>query len=198
MAQESKGKISEICSCLKPQAQKHWFIGIAIVVLITIFSLAMFHPKEEPAQMVAGQGNFYGPGQRYSQQAIQSFPQGGMQQAAFRTQGIAPVLCPYCGFSASSPIFSPNGMLTCPNCARNIVLPVGPHGGGFTQVALPHTIATCPNPAQCFPQQTPGGGFAPVAFTNPIAPPPITRNAIMPHEYRGVCSNCHQILGGIR
>lgn len=59
--------------------------------------------------------------------------------------------------------------------------------------------ATCPNFTQCFPQaaQT-------VALTGPASigtqmamAPPIFRDAVMPHEYRGVCENCHIVKADI-
>ncbi|MBU1934392.1 magnetochrome domain-containing protein, partial [Patescibacteria group bacterium] len=37
-------------------------------------------------------------------------------------------------------------------------------------------------------------GVQPAAFNNSIPAPPIYSDAQMPHAYRGVCSNCHQIL----
>ncbi|MBF0531963.1 MAG: magnetochrome domain-containing protein [Candidatus Omnitrophica bacterium] len=86
------------------------------------------------------------------------------------------------------------GIFQCPNCNWRMY-------GQSGQGAYPR----CPNCGQIMAQ---GGGnnqpnyynqgnvaMAPAAAQMPIAAPAIASNAVMTHEYRGVCSNCHQIIG---
>lgn len=59
---------------------------------------------------------------------------------------------------------------------------------GNTAAYVPPNCATGPNAAQYFQQ-----GSAVAAINAPV----IYRDAVMPHELRGVCSNCHQIRPGV-
>jgi len=95
----------------------------------------------------------------------------------------------------------PAGCATCPT-APQCFPGIGGAGGGLSPIAF-----ACPT--QGFTQagfQQPacptGNNFAQpfsggqqIALTTPGVAPPITRDAILPHGFRGVCSNCHQILG---
>ncbi|MBF0254303.1 MAG: magnetochrome domain-containing protein [Candidatus Omnitrophica bacterium] len=101
--------------------------------------------------------------------------------------------------------YVPPNCATCPNVtqcfpnAGNSMQPVAyaprrfPNVGNSMQPVayVPPNCATCPNVTQCFPN---AGPMQPVAMTQTIPPPPIYTNAIMPHGYRGVCSNCHTVL----
>lgn len=62
----------------------------------------------------------------------------------------------------------------CPNCRT--ILPLS----NFTQDPIMNQLQNM--------VASPGTGFG----AQPA--PPIYSNAVMPHDYRGVCSNCHQIL----
>ncbi len=94
---------------------------------------------------------------------------------------------------------------TAANCFPNMPM---------QQVAFAPGCATNPTAANCFPsapmQQVafapgcggnasaancfPYGNVQRIALTKPLkAAPPIFRDAVMPHAYRGVCSNCHII-----
>lgn len=71
-----------------------------------------------------------------------------------------------------------------------------PATGGMQPVAFTNPHAGCPNFSQCFPQ----GSAQAVALTNPImgaaaaaVAPPIFRDAVMKHVFRGVCENCHVV-----
>ncbi|MBF0243982.1 MAG: hypothetical protein HQL31_01750 [Planctomycetes bacterium] len=89
---------------------------------------------------------------------------------------------------------------------------------GMTQVAfVPPNCQTCPTVTQCFPNSpapgqqvafnpacpTPGLGlggrsWTQVAATQPATViPPIFRDASMVHAFRGVCSNCHQVMPNV-
>ncbi len=90
----------------------------------------------------------------------------------------------------------PGGYLECPNCGT-----VVPHQRG-----VPAYSVNCPNCGTVMYRQLPA--YLPTAFNNPIGiqnvqstqsgtqttASPITSNAVMTHEYRGVCSSCHQIV----
>lgn len=178
MVPENKENTPGISTCFNPLAKKQLFIGVVGIAIITVFSMAMFRPQPDTKQQT----------QMFSQQrAVQYAPQH-LQQAPYSTRNFSPVTCPFCGFTSSNPAVTPNGMFTCPNCARNTALPAPPQSGGtFTQAAFQTGRNTHPNYARGFVQGQQ------IAFTNPLAPP-ITRDAVMPHPFRGVCSNCHQIL----
>ena len=92
----------------------------------------------------------------------------------------------------------PVGNLVCPGCGT-----VVPKRRG-----VPAYSVNCPKCGMKMYRQLPAN--MPTAYYNNNATgnqsfqqnysqstpptPPITSNAMMPHEYRGVCSNCHQIL----
>lgn len=195
--------------CVNFDIKNKWTIGSVLIVLVIIFTMAMFKSSDGRGQRGLRRSTALDRRENMLQvQAMQGFGQnrGPSNNAVGRR-------CPFCNFSLMYPGVTLDGAINCPNCFRNIgtsntgnnafnqvayQCPVGgafnqvayqsPVGGGFTQVALPAGCATCPNAAQCFP---PGQQ---VAFANNILPPPISRNAAMFHQYRGVCSNCHTIL----
>ena len=86
------------------------------------------------------------------------------------------------------------GYLVCPNCGNTV-----PHQSG-----VPAYNVNCPKCGTIMCRQLPAylptafysnssGGRMYQAITQTNAPP-ITSNAVMPHEYRGVCGKCHQII----
>ncbi|MBF0479906.1 MAG: hypothetical protein HQL26_10530 [Candidatus Omnitrophica bacterium] len=82
--------------------------------------------------------------------------------------------------------YIPPGCATCPTVTQCF-----PQGTNAAQQAayIPPGCATCPTVTQCFPQATTGGQQ--VAFTQPTSAPPIFRDSVMGHRFRGVCENCH-------
>jgi hypothetical protein len=76
------------------------------------------------------------------------------------------------------------------------------NGGGQNRGQMAQAAAfspgcvTCPNFTQCFPNATAGQGGQLAAFqlqkTTTLGSP-IFRDAQMPHEFRGVCENCHEV-----
>ena len=193
--------------CLKSNVKQQWIVGITAVVLVAIFSIAMFNAEQrqlpvnnDPVIQAAFRPNSNINHGGFSQVALpagcatcpsapQCFPQTPVQQVAFRKPVGRAMMCPLCNFKIL-PSKGPGGMFNCPQCRG--AFSMQPFSGAMSQVALPAGCATCPSAPQCFPQQP----VQQVAFTkNKVAAPPITRDAIMPHSYRGVCGNCHQISG---
>ncbi|MBF0217210.1 MAG: hypothetical protein HQL30_09495 [Candidatus Omnitrophica bacterium] len=129
-------------------------------------------------------------GNQGSGQGVQWRSQAAVSQA----RGVS--RCPVCNF----PYNSASGVTRCANCGGTLPLNNRPaagaagSGGGFTNVALPANCMVCPNVTQCFP---PGQAVALTQTTPAQAQttlgqaPPIFRDAIMPHAFRGVCENCH-------
>ncbi|MBF0594557.1 MAG: hypothetical protein HQL22_06285 [Candidatus Omnitrophica bacterium] len=78
-------------------------------------------------------------------------------------QNSGTILCPQCRFSYNDPNFWNRGYSRCPRCQSMI------------------------------PMATPGSpGFQQVAGTA-LTPPPIFRDAVMLHPFRGICENCHVV-----
>ena len=93
------------------------------------------------------------------------------------------VSCPNCKWRVYAA--SVNGQYpVCPNCGT-VISPTG----GFDQ--LPQNQMDVQSPVASGLQPNAAGvpGYVP----STQAAPPIFSNATMPHAYRGVCSNCHQI-----
>jgi len=91
-----------------------------------------------------------------------------------------------------------------PACARCPTVTNCFPGATPAQLAafVPPGCVNCPTVTNCFPNATPPaqqaaftGRVCPVAFTQPTAgaAPVIFRDALMPHEYRGVCELCHVV-----
>jgi Magnetochrome domain len=158
--------------CAGETSKNIWLIGIAGIIIVTLFSIAMFKsgakklPTNTAMQPVAFNSMLDGP------------LVGGFQQAAL-----------------------PPGCVTCPTvtqCFPGQALPQQPVA--FQQAALPPGCVTCPTVTQCFPGQMPSQSrppMQPVAFTTNKTAPIIFRDAIMPHKFRGVCSSCHIIKADI-
>ena len=142
-----------------------WILITAIVILLTVIvALKLRMNKSVLRDLIPAQSA------AYSGQGSISYP--GVQQNAQTGRQAA---------------FSPN-CATCPNFTQCF-----PNAGQTgQQAAFSPNCATCPNFTQCFPNAGQTGQQA--AFQGTMtAAPPIFRDAQMPHEYRGVCSNCHVI-----
>jgi hypothetical protein len=113
--------------------------------------------------------------------AVQQYRQARVSQNLWpANNGFAPA-----AFNLWEPIFKTpafSGFLICPNCNWRMNAHAGM--GQFPR---------CPN---CQAIINTGLNTQNTAFANEPTAPPISTNALMPHGYRGVCSNCHQILGG--
>lgn len=102
-------------------------------------------------------------------------------------------LCPNCNWR----MFAQQGQNEfprCPNCSQIMA-----RGGAYYQNQNAPQNFYNPGNAQMGNMQMGNNQMgnnqmAPVALQNPVSAPPISSNAVMPHGYRGVCSNCHQIL----
>lgn len=189
-------KKSEKISCEGINAKNQWAIGFAVVVIVTIFSIAMFKTRDTSLDNPVGfnrdlpapyQGSqeFLGLGQTvaFNQGAIppgcatcpnlvQCFPQASpAQPVAF---GVGLSRCPFCRFNFNSPQAGPNGMPMCPRCLRNLPAAIG--NNNLTPVAF---------------------NLPPLFSNKGVLASPIFRDAVMLHEYRGVCSNCHLIKSDI-
>jgi len=112
----------------------------------------------------------------YRQAAITPGMRPQLQQNSVPTAGMA------------APVALAQPFVTCPNCKWRVYA-----APGSSQYPV------CPN---CGAVVSPTGGFDQVPqnqmdiqspVVSPQAAPPIFSNATMPHAYRGVCSNCHQI-----
>jgi len=101
--------------------------------------------------------------------------------------GLGPVgnlVCPGCGTVVPKRRGVPAYSVNCPKCGMKM----------YRQLPANMPTAYYNNNAtgNQFFQNTPGNQSFQQNYYQ--SPPPITSNAMMPHEYRGVCSNCHQIL----
>lgn len=115
-----------------------------------------------------------------------SFSQGqGAQQVAFGQNGGA-IQCPFCGYSYNDIYTAARGSTRCPNC-QAIAPASNTATNRNTAVMVPPAGIVYPSGAQY-----PGPGQA-VALTQPVKAPPIFRDAVMPHKFRGVCENCHVV-----
>ncbi|MBF0618642.1 MAG: NifB/NifX family molybdenum-iron cluster-binding protein [Candidatus Omnitrophica bacterium] len=92
-------------------------------------------------------------------------------------QGQAPVkafVCPTCNWRFYARLDPNDGYPRCPNCKQMI-------SQGGIPVAMP--VNTQANAFPVAAQQVAA-----------VVAPPIPSNANMPHVYRGVCTNCHQVM----
>ncbi|MBF0384261.1 MAG: magnetochrome domain-containing protein [Candidatus Omnitrophica bacterium] len=122
----------------------------------------------------------------------QQFPQGpGMGQQGPFFQGPNMTNCPICKFSFNDPLSANRGFAWCPRCKASIPFR---SNGNFTNVALTNTVNSAP---PIFRDALMPHKFRGVCENCHIVKPDIAipATAQMPHEYRGVCSNCHKILG---
>jgi len=171
MDKKIKDKLIKATHFMKPEKRNQLLIVIAVVILSLLLLMAMFRPRGNRGlgrnQMQAFDQQ--GMGQYYSQTA-QGFPPS---QPVDTFQGNAP--------NANMPPANING-------PTQVAMPCFGGGGGYSQIAYRPGCATPQNyNAMTIPGQQ-------VALTNTIPPPTIFRDAILPHEFRGVCSNCHKIL----
>ncbi len=160
-------------SCAKDNVKNVWVVGIAVIVLVSIFCIALFNnPKPSttrsqalpqmpmPAQGVAMEG-FAVPIPQYQMDPI--LQQFGPQTVAMGNYG---------------PTCPPNGRYQ-PGMMTPVAM-AGAHSGPpiFRDAQMLHQFrGVCEN-------------------CHIVSPDiPIPPSAQMVHEYRGVCSNCHTILG---
>ncbi|MBF0521985.1 MAG: magnetochrome domain-containing protein [Candidatus Omnitrophica bacterium] len=145
----------------------------------------------------------------------QCFPQGtgAAQQAAYVPPNCA--VCP--NVAQCFPPATGGGQQIAfqPNCPTGTqIFNQWQAQAGQQAAYIPPGCMTCPTVTQCFPPATTGGagqqiaytgrngcvfpGARTVALTKPIPgqtkAPAILRDAIMMHEFRGVCENCHVIM----
>jgi len=176
---------SEQCGggCMNTDAKNLWFIGGAIIILVIIFSIAMFRTQEHstmPQNHQIGQPVAYGYGGNIDPFAGPVFDTFSGQQVAFR-QEAAP---PPCALSPQA-----HQHLYSGNAGQQVAFRQPMHN--------PSTLPRCP---MTHPHAQALGQGQQVAFTQGMQQnvqqrvPPIFNDAVMPHKYRGVCSNCHQIL----
>ena len=157
-------------------SQGIWIVGVFIVLLVALCFFAIFKIKDNPlpdtdiGQMTeAGQqAAFVPPNCATCPVAPQCFPAGTpvAQQIAFNNNCVQPAAY-------------------TPGCIQ----PIGFTGGGgcFRPVAFPGETAR--GPQAVFNQNQ--GFAATIAFGGQKTPPQIFRDAVMPHQFRGVCENCH-------
>lgn len=157
-------------SCARTHVKNVWVVGVAVIVLVSIFCIALFNnpkpsttlsqPMPLNAQGVAMEG-FTMPMPQYQMDPI--LQQIAPQPVAFGTYGPA---CP------------PNGRYQ-PAMMTPVAM-AGAHAGPpiFRDAMMLHQFrGVCEN-------------------CHIVSPDiPIPPSAQMVHEYRGVCSNCHVILG---
>lgn len=155
-------------SCAQTHVKNVWVVGIAVIVLVSIFCIAIFNkpkpsttlPMPMTAQGVAMEG-FAVPMPQYQMDPL-------LQQMAPQTVALGNAYGPFC---------PPNGRY---QSAMTRVAQAGAHAGPpiFRDALMPHQYrGVCEN-------------------CHIVSPDiPIPANAAMRHEYRGVCSNCHTILG---
>ncbi|MBF0486022.1 MAG: magnetochrome domain-containing protein [Candidatus Omnitrophica bacterium] len=187
-----KESIGRKVSYTSTNTKSVWMAGGAVIVLVTLFCLAMFKTTDNswPVQD-AGQGGmgFSGGGQQVAfanpncatcPSVAQCFPQGtgSAQQVAFTNPNCA--TCP--SFTQCFPQGTTGAQQAAytPGCAQQVafgrpVCPIGSQQRGMGRMLMGGQA---------------NGGYKNIAFTQ-TTPAPIFRDAVMPHEYRGVCENCH-------
>ncbi|MEI6437211.1 MAG: magnetochrome domain-containing protein [Candidatus Omnitrophota bacterium] len=118
----------------------------------------------------------------------QAFGQQAMAQQAMAQQAMGQQAM-MMGTQAN--FFSPNPDMTngfkCPNCGWLMHSEQGMN-----------EFPRCPNCGQIMKRVNPASRIAmvqnaPVANPVPNSAPPIFRDAVMPHQFRGVCENCHTV-----
>ncbi len=163
--------------CANLNVKSIWVVGVAVIVLVTIFCFAMIGKPGQPAFQSAPM---------VAQPVAMTIPPEG-----FMPYQMDPVM--QWGMQGMQPVASYG-----PNC------PIYPNAGspypqsGVTQQVMPgYSYGNSPSVVPYYPQAT---TVQPVAAVQPaqqqVLPqaPPIFRDAVMGHEYRGVCENCHKVL----
>lgn len=192
-------------SCVNTKSKKFWTGGIIGIVIVIIVSIFIYNSGQNKALTMGQAGQqaafahqnrvlicpfcnspFYCPvGDVISgkvqcpyclKNVVSMNSANAVASPAAFTQQESVMSCPFCGsifYYANKDII--NGTAQCPYCRRHIAL--GDNANS--------------NPAPIYSQG------AKVAQTNAVAAPPIFRDAVMLHEYRGVCSNCHVIKADV-
>lgn len=151
-------------NCVTSHTGKYWTIGAVVTIVVIISALVL--AKTRGVNKVPNQNT----------------PVAVGQQVAYSQAN--------CAIGQYIPQYLPQGNTVAyvpPNCALGQNLQQGLAHGKAVAATIPPNCATCPSVAQCFPQ-----GSAVAANVATVAPI-IYRDALMPHEFRGVCSSCHQI-----
>lgn len=150
-------------TCVNSNAKAIWAIGITVVILVLIVSIALSK------------------GEKHN-----STTQKLRNQPVAWTQTHTQFTCPFCQSLFQVPYAALGESLQCPHCLGQIATGnnVNNTGPAMSQVMF------------FLRGQGQGQGRTAGSQTH-IPPPTIFRDAVMPHEYRGVCSNCHVIKAAI-
>ena len=155
-------------------AKQVWILGGVIVLLAILFSVVELTTKDKSIPVPDAQG-------------VVTFSTGA-QQAAFVppscvTCPSAPQCFPPANTGGQQVAYAPGcaqQVAYTPGCAQQVALTrQNPSAGTRSlggQNALPYQVR---------------GGYSNGTTGQKIVPPPIFRDAILPHEYRGICENCH-------
>ena len=174
-------KLADCCegfcsgTCANLNVKSIWVVGIAVIVLVSIFCFAMISNtgKSVPqgASMVMQPVAMTIPPEGFMPYQMDPLVQWGMQ-------GMQPAAV----YGPNCPIYPQAGTPQQAAPAR----PYYGNGGYY---------GNNPNVVPYYPQTAvqPVAMVQPVPQTVPQAPA-IFRDAVMQHEYRGVCENCHRIL----
>lgn len=202
--------------CSTTNARSVWIVGITITVLVTLFCVAMFKGGDVPlpGQPVgAGSRGTTGAGQQVAfvppacatcPTVTQCFP-GAPAPSAAQPVAFAPNCAQQVGFTPGCA--QPAAWVPCPVPGRQL-------GGGQMNAGQNANAIRCPQcnyaysdanfwnrgysrcprcglmirvPNQANPVNQ---GFQQVAA---MQPPVIFRDAVMLHQFRGVCENCHVV-----
>ena len=140
----AKAEIEAAESCAKTNVKSVWVVGIAVVVLVSIFCIALFNnPKSLTTQ----------------------------SQLPLNAQGVAME-----GFAVPVPQYQMDPLLQ----------QMAPQ-----QVAMGNFGPACPPNGRYQPVNMQPAMMTPVAMAGAHSGPPIFRDAMMLHQFRGVCENCH-------
>lgn len=164
-------------------AQGIWIVGIVIVLLVALACIGICHLQDN------------------SLPAMDADQTAGGQQAAFMPPNCATCpAAPQC-FPAGTPVaqqiaFNNNCMQAA---AYNPCMQAAAYTPGCMQAAaFQNNQAVAPQTdwGQSQGMRQPQAnnntwGVSTVAAVGQTAPPPIFRDAVMPHRFRGVCENCH-------
>jgi hypothetical protein len=172
-----------------------WIAGAGVLVLTVLFCSALLRnsgrsplPQNVPA-MLQGPGDAGMPGQGFAP----SYPPPGFLNPHAGCPNFAQCFPQAAGAVQPAALVNPHA--GCPSFTQ--CFPSAPASAGVQPVAFANPHAGCPSFTQCFPQ----GSVQAVALTNPVmgaaaaaaSAPPIFRDAVLPHAFRGVCENCHVV-----
>ena len=169
-----------LAGCANLNVKSIWVVGVAVIILVTVFCFAMISnpgkPASQIAPMMAQPVAMTIPPEGFVPYPMDPVLQWGMQGGM---QGMQPVA----SYGPNCPIY-PNAGASYPPAAAGQQMMAGNYYGNN------------PNVAPYYPQPAvmqPVAAVQPAQSMTPQAPP-IFRDAVMKHEYRGVCENCHKIL----